>query len=78
MKGHFSIYHHLLGNSEGQALSSAILRLFFLGILAFFSANANLNAQCTTCCNGSKPKSLVMIYNGKSCSESVTCQAADK
>lgn len=59
-------------------IPKGIFRAALVGLFALFYANAEVSAQCQTCCNGSKPKSLVLLYNGKSCAESVTCQAADK
>jgi hypothetical protein len=53
-------------------------RLVMASLFVLLVANTQLNAQCQTCCNGSKPKSLILLYNGVSCSASVTCQAADK
>ena len=73
---------HLLTPSV-KALSCTVtylrqFRVLFAGILFLFAAQGTANAQCQTCCNGSKPKTLVMQYNGLSCSETVTCQAAGK
>ncbi|MCB0519531.1 MAG: hypothetical protein KDD27_11350 [Saprospiraceae bacterium] len=56
----------------------ANLKVLLMGIFFLFAAQANLSAQCETCCNGSKPKTLTLLYNGKSCSETVTCQASGK
>ncbi len=53
-------------------------RILFASILFLLASQATVNAQCQTCCNGSKPKTLVFQYNGLPCSASSTCQAAGK
>ncbi len=79
MKKHFStLFNQSSDGTAGSSVLQGILRLMLLGVLTFSGLNNRVNAQCQTCCNGSKPKSLVLLYNGKSCAESVTCQAPDK
>ncbi|MBI5916146.1 MAG: hypothetical protein HY842_12290 [Bacteroidetes bacterium] len=79
MKKHFSnLLSPFFGGTSRSSMLSGVLRLLLLGALTFSSLNSTVSAQCQTCCNGSKPKSLVLLYNGLPCSASVTCQAADK
>ena len=55
-----------------------VMRTFLLGVFTFLSVNVTLHGQCQTCCNGSKPKTLVFTYVGGSCSDTKTCQADGK
>lgn len=73
--------HSLTLLSKMQVRVSSIpqcFRVLFASIFILLAAQVTVSAQCQTCCNGSKPKSLVLLYNGKTCAQSVTCQAADK
>lgn len=63
---------------ETYRTSLKAFRLVLASLFVLLTANTQLNAQCQTCCNGSKPKSLVLQYNGLSCSASVTCQESGK
>jgi hypothetical protein len=74
----FSLLHTPFGVMMRHSKFTTGLRLFFAGVLTVVSMNNSLYAQCQTCCNGSKPKSLVFKYTGGSCSSSRTCQADGK
>lgn len=74
----FSKFNSFHSETKKSVVSGSVWRLIIFSALAFLGTNTHLHAQCQTCCNGSKPKTLVMKYVGGNCSATQTCQAAGK